>query len=65
MTEREIAAHISALQETLNAVEGDLSKATIALSGSAAEEIFAKASEPSSIKSRLTDLEQEIALLPS
>jgi hypothetical protein len=65
MTEREIAAHFAALQETLSTVEGDAATAAIALSRSFAAESFAKVCEPASIKSRLTDLEQELALLPS
>jgi hypothetical protein len=65
MTERETAAYISALQETLTAVEGDLSKASIALSRSVAAESFAKVCEPASIRLRVADLEQELALLPS
>jgi hypothetical protein len=64
MAERDHTAHVGALHEMVQGVESDVLQTAAALSRSAAVDNFAKISEPASIKSRLKDLEHELALAP-
>jgi hypothetical protein len=64
MFERDHPAQIGALQDTVQSVESDVLTLIAAFSKSGAVDQIANFSEPSSIKSRLKDLEQEVALLP-
>ncbi len=62
MSDRNHAAHISALHESLQAVEVDFLQVSAALSSSTAMDNFAKFSEPASINSRVKDLKHELEL---
>ena len=62
MSERDHAAQVDALLQMVQALESDVSKVGAALSKGAALDSL---HEPASIKSRLKDLEQEFAMLPT
>ena len=62
MSERALSAQVGALLDMVQALESDVSK--VGANGATVDSL-PKFTEPASIKSRLQDLEQEVAMLPA